>query len=60
MVSSMLSFTTASLYTCTYLLVQCSIFSVYLSLFSTGTKHSRSPFCPLQLVKATSFSSELT
>ena len=28
----MLSFTTASLYTCTYLLVQCSIFSVYLSL----------------------------
>ena len=40
-VSSMLSFITTSLYTCTYLLVQCSIFSMYLSLFRTGTKHSR-------------------
>ena len=39
-VSSMLSFTTASLYTCTHLLVQCSIFSVYLLLFPTVTKHS--------------------
>ena len=36
----MLFFTTASLYTCTHFLVQCSIFSVYLSLLPTGTKHS--------------------